>query len=63
MAFNNYTDDELIERAKQLVSKGGLSGGTLEFLEDLVWNGLDQEDERYNFDISRLEQILLLHGV
>lgn len=63
MAFNNLTDQDLIDRAKKLRDKGGCSGASLDFLDDLAWHGFSTREDGYNMEVGRLEQLLVLHGV
>lgn len=63
MAFNSLTNHDLLERAKQLREKGGCSGASIDFLDDLLWHGFCTYIDGYSMQVQRLEQLLVLHGV
>jgi hypothetical protein len=54
-------EDPLLATARTIIERGGCSGATLEFLEDLVWFGWDSEDDQRDYQASRMRQIALLY--
>jgi hypothetical protein len=54
-------EEQLMDKAQDIIDKGGCSGATLEFLEDLVWFGWASEDVTRYFQIERMRQISQLY--
>lgn len=62
--MNNVIDHEaLMEKACIILERGGCSGATLEFLEDLTWFGWDSEEGQRGYQASRMRQIAQLYQV
>lgn len=59
--WHNYEDDEMLDKAATLLQKGGCSGPTIDFLEQLVWHGFSLIDESAYFEHRRLREIIQLH--
>lgn len=55
--------ERLIEKASEILERGGCSGATLEFLDDLVWHGWDPEDGARDYQMSRMRQIAQLYQI
>lgn len=54
-------EDQLFERAITILERGGCSGATLDFLQDLVWFGWDAEDSQRDYQVSRMRQLSQLY--
>jgi hypothetical protein len=55
----------LLDKARTILERGGCSGATLEFLEDLVWfgwdDGIDDGGELRNYQEARMRNIAQLY--
>jgi hypothetical protein len=54
-------EQEMIDKAKQLLDTRGLSGTTIDFLEHIVWHGFSNEPESAYFQYRKMREILTLH--
>jgi hypothetical protein len=61
VAYHDYEDKEMLDKATQILEKGGCSGTTIDFLETILWHGFSLVHESAHFERQRLRGIIQLH--
>lgn len=62
ITYHQYEDEEMLDKATEILERGGCSGATIDFLETLIWHGFSKIGESYHFEKQRLRQIIQLYS-
>jgi hypothetical protein len=59
--YCEWEEQEMLDKAKQLLDTRGLSGTTIDFLEHIIWHGFSDEPESSYFQYRKMREILTLY--
>lgn len=61
MSYTEKEEQQMLDKAQILLERGGLSGTTIDFIENLLWHGFSRQAESAYFEYKKLREILQLH--